>query len=450
MPLITASILSKKLAAGLDGLVLDVKTGNGAFMADARGCARARREPGRGRQRRRPEDQRPHHRHERAAAPPPPATPSRCMNAVDFLTGKHRDPRLYEVTVALGGELLALGGLAADAAEGRSRSRPRSPPAAPPSSSAGWSPPSAARPTSSSEPEKHLEAAPVIRAGRRRSAPASSPPSTPAPSASPSSSSAAAGTRADDPIDHAVGFTAPRRPRRDGRRPRRAARPRPRPRRGRRRPRRGVAPRRLHDRRQGAGAGRRTSTSASGRSRDARASAARHHADHGDSLDPLAVLRSAEELRTLRAVDAAMRSGSPSVRELGRMHGVAAGEEHRERHRRVVVGLRLVVDRTATSGSRRRSASRSRSAPVETSQMTSGRIAALCRRPSGTCAAARARRRPRPRRAGDTPMRRLRREARGSANDGGDGVKRRSRIGMAVPPSRGLSPRRASVCDARI
>lgn len=40
LDLITASILSKKLAAGVDGLVLDVKTGSGAFMKDV-GAARA-------------------------------------------------------------------------------------------------------------------------------------------------------------------------------------------------------------------------------------------------------------------------------------------------------------------------------------------------------------------------------------------------------------------------
>jgi len=43
IPLITASIMSKKLSEGIDGLVLDVKTGLGAFMKDLDGARRLAR-----------------------------------------------------------------------------------------------------------------------------------------------------------------------------------------------------------------------------------------------------------------------------------------------------------------------------------------------------------------------------------------------------------------------
>ncbi len=118
IPLITASILSKKLAAGLDGLVMDVKTGSGAFMAEerqARDLARTLVDVANG-------------AGLRTTAlitdmDEPLASAAgngvEVANAVDYLTGKHRDARLHEVTLALGAELLANNGLATSPAEGR-------------------------------------------------------------------------------------------------------------------------------------------------------------------------------------------------------------------------------------------------------------------------------------------------------------------------------------------
>lgn len=118
IPLIVASILSKKLAAGLQGLVMDVKTGSGAFMAkldDARDLADAIAETA-----------------NRAGLPTVALVTD--MNqvlgrtagnalevheAIGFLTGTDRDPRLLDVTLALAGEMLTLGGLACDSRAGR-------------------------------------------------------------------------------------------------------------------------------------------------------------------------------------------------------------------------------------------------------------------------------------------------------------------------------------------
>jgi len=110
LPLIVASILSKKLAAGLDALVMDVKAGSGAFMTDvdaARELAQAIVDVAAGN-----------------------GLPARALitdmdrvlgrtagnalevrEAIDHLTGAASDPRLVEVTVELCRELLALGGL---------------------------------------------------------------------------------------------------------------------------------------------------------------------------------------------------------------------------------------------------------------------------------------------------------------------------------------------------
>lgn len=116
--LITASILSKKLAAGLHGLVLDVKTGTGAFMAtleDSRALAESLVHVANG-----------------AGLPTvglitdmnePLGTAAgnalEVQLAVDFLTGKRIDPRMWDVTVALSAEMLVIGGLRPDVAEAR-------------------------------------------------------------------------------------------------------------------------------------------------------------------------------------------------------------------------------------------------------------------------------------------------------------------------------------------
>ena len=120
VPLITASILSKKLAAGLQALVLDVKVGNGAFMAElppARALARSLVDVARG-----------------AGLPavalltamdqplgPCAGNALEVAETIDFLIGTRRDARLLEVTLALGADLLVLAGLCPDIAEARQR-----------------------------------------------------------------------------------------------------------------------------------------------------------------------------------------------------------------------------------------------------------------------------------------------------------------------------------------
>jgi thymidine phosphorylase len=120
IPLITASILSKKLAAGLRGLVLDVKTGSGAFMRtmdDSRGLAKSLVDVANGAGLKTSALITDLNEPLASAA----GNAVEVMNAVEFLTGARVDRRLWEVTVALGGELLALGGLAANDAAGRRR-----------------------------------------------------------------------------------------------------------------------------------------------------------------------------------------------------------------------------------------------------------------------------------------------------------------------------------------
>jgi thymidine phosphorylase len=120
IPLITASILSKKLAAGLAGLAMDVKTGSGAFMPTlerSRALAQSIVAVANGAGLRTSAlitDM-------SEALAPVAGNALEVANAVDNLAGRRRDHRLIEVTAALGGEMLLAGGLVAEAAEGRRR-----------------------------------------------------------------------------------------------------------------------------------------------------------------------------------------------------------------------------------------------------------------------------------------------------------------------------------------
>jgi thymidine phosphorylase len=116
--LITASILSKKLAAGLQGLVLDVKSGSGAFMSDAaeaRALAESIVEVANAAGLRTSALLTDMHEPLASAA----GNAVEVAYVASYLAGRRREPRFHEVTVALGAEMLWLGGLSADEAEGR-------------------------------------------------------------------------------------------------------------------------------------------------------------------------------------------------------------------------------------------------------------------------------------------------------------------------------------------
>jgi thymidine phosphorylase len=118
IPLIVASILSKKLAAGLDALVMDVKVGSGAFLTNreeteelARGIVEVATGNG---------------LHTTAILSDMDRVLGRTAGnavevreSIEHLTGAAGDERLREVTLALGAELLVLGGLQPDGAAAR-------------------------------------------------------------------------------------------------------------------------------------------------------------------------------------------------------------------------------------------------------------------------------------------------------------------------------------------
>ena len=113
VPLITASILSKKVSAGLCGLVMDIKTGSGAFMETetaaetlAESIINTAAELG---------------LPVRAVITDMSEVLGRnagnaleVRETIDYLTGAYRDPRLHEVVLTLATAMLALAGIEDD------------------------------------------------------------------------------------------------------------------------------------------------------------------------------------------------------------------------------------------------------------------------------------------------------------------------------------------------
>ncbi len=110
-PLITASILSKKLAAGVQGLVMDIKTGNGAFMVEE-SAAQALGEAmiGVGKALGMPIRVMITDMNEPLGSAAGNALEVR--ECLDWLTGARREARLDTVTRRLALEMLEMGGLA--------------------------------------------------------------------------------------------------------------------------------------------------------------------------------------------------------------------------------------------------------------------------------------------------------------------------------------------------
>ncbi len=120
IPLITASILSKKLAEGLDALVMDVKVGSGAMMGDidsARELARSIVAVGNGAGMKTEAlitDMNEVLGHTAGNA-------LEIIETLDYLSGKQRETRLHQVVMALGIRMLLVTGLAKSEEDAKSK-----------------------------------------------------------------------------------------------------------------------------------------------------------------------------------------------------------------------------------------------------------------------------------------------------------------------------------------